>query len=177
MKNILIFIVAMTIAGGSGFALHKYMNQKQMQNNPMIGQQRVEFAAADLTGKFRNIKEWDGKIIFLNFWATWCPPCKKEIPAFIELQKTYGEQGFQIIGAAIDNPESVMEYAKQVAVNYPLLMVENEGIGLGKRYGNGIGALPYTVVINRDGDVTHTIRGELSKKRAKEILGKLGIKL
>ena len=70
-----------------------------------------------------------------------------------------------------------MEYAKQVAVNYPLLMVENEGIGLGKRYGNGIGALPYTVVINRDGDVTHTIRGELSKKRAKEILDELGIKL
>ena len=56
-------------------------------------------------------------------------------------------------------------------------MVENEGIGLGKRYGNGIGALPYTAVINRDGDVTHTIRGELSKKRAKEIMDELGIKL
>jgi thiol-disulfide isomerase/thioredoxin len=177
VKNILIFIAAITIAGGSGFALQKYLNQKQVQTNPMIGQQRVEFAAADLTGKFRNIKEWDGKIIFLNFWAPWCPPCKKEIPAFIELQKTYGEQGLQFIGAAIDNPESVMAYAKQVAVNYPLLMVENDGIGLGKRYGNGIGVLPYTVVINRDGGVTHTIRGELSKKRAKEILEELGIKL
>ena len=177
IKNTLIFIVAMTIAGGSGFALHKYLNQKQIQTNPMIGQQRVEFAAADLTGKFRNIKEWDGKIIFLNFWATWCPPCKKEIPAFIELQKAYGEQGLQFIGAAIDDDEAVMEYAKQMGINYPLLMTQTEGVGLAKRYGNGIGALPYTVVINRDGDVTHTIRGELSKKRAEEILDELGIKL
>ena len=167
----------MVIAGGSGFTLHRYLNQKQMQNNPMIGQQRVEFAAADLSGSFRNIKEWDGDIIFLNFWATWCPPCKKEIPAFIELQKTYGHQGFQILGAALDNAEAVMEYAKEVGVNYPLLLVENEGIGLARRYGNGIGILPYTVIINREGEVIYTITGELSKKRAKKILAESGIKL
>ena len=167
----------MIIAGGSGFTLHRYLNQKQMQNNPMIGQQRVEFAAADLTGSFRNINEWDGDIIFLNFWATWCPPCKKEIPTFIELQKAYGNQGFQILGAAIDNTEAVMEYAKKMGVNYPLLLVENEGIGLARRYGNGIGILPYTVIINREGEVIYTIAGELSKNRAKEILSESGINL
>ena len=177
MKNTLIFIVAMVIAGGSGFTLHRYLNQKEMQNNPMIGQQRVEFAAADLTGEFRNIKEWDGELIFLNFWATWCPPCKKEIPAFIELQQAYGAQKFQIIGVAIDEHEAVSEYAKQIGINYPLLMAQNEGVGLAKRYGNGIGILPYTVVINREGEVVYTITGELRMKRAKEILDELDINL
>lgn len=178
IKNILIFIIAMAIAGYSGFALHNYINKSENENtNPMIGQQRVEFAVADLTGTVRNIKEWDGKIIFLNFWATWCPPCKKEIPTFVALQKNYGDQGFQMIGIAIDELEAVSEYAKDMQINYPLLMAQSEGIGLAKRFGNGVGVLPYTVVINRDSGVSHTILGEISKIQAEEILDELGINL
>ena len=176
MKNTLIFIAAIIIAGSSGFALQKYLNQPQIQpqiqtqNNPAIGQQRPEFAAADLSGQLRNIKEWDGKVILLNFWATWCPPCLKEIPDFIELQKTYGEQGLQIIGIAVDDEQAVREYATETGMNYPTMVVESEGVGLAKRYGNGIGALPYSVIINRDGEISDTIMGELSKMRAKELM-------
>ena len=179
MKNIIFIIVAITIAGSSGYALQKYLNQPQIQTekNPAIGFQRPEFAAMDLDGQFRNIKEWDGKLIFLNFWATWCPPCLKEIPEFIELQKAYGDQGFQIIGIAIDDEDKVREYVKKVGMNYPSLVVQDEGVMLAKRYGNGIGALPYTVIINRDGEISHTIRGELSKIRAKELMEERGIQL
>ncbi len=177
MKNTLIFIVAILIAAGSGFALQKYLHQKKVQNNPAIGMQRPEFAATDLNGQLRNIKEWDGKLIFLNFWATWCPPCKKEIPAFIELQKAYGHQGFQIIGIAIDDEQAVTDYAEKMGMNYPSLVVQADGVGLAKRYGNGIGILPYTVVINRSGEISHTITGELSNIRAKELLEEHGIQL
>ncbi len=177
MKNTLIFIVAITLAGGSGFFLQKYLNAKQTGNNPALGLQRPEFAATDLDGQLRNIKEWDGKLILLNFWATWCPPCKKEIPAFIELQEAYGEQGFQIIGIAIDDEEAVAEFAKNTGMNYPSLIVQADGVGLAKRYGNGIGALPYSVIINRDGEISYTIRGELSKIRAEELLEERGINL
>ncbi len=177
MKNTIIFIAAIILAGGSGYALHNYLNNNKAANNPAIGLQRIEFAATDLEGNLRNIKEWDGKLIFLNFWATWCPPCKKEIPDFIELQKTYGEQGFQIIGIAIDEEDAVREYAEDVGMNYPSLVVQGEGVGLAKRYGNSIGALPYTVIINSDGEISNTISGELSKKRAKELLEERGIKL
>jgi len=177
MKNVLLFAIAMVIAGGSGFALHRYLNPTKVVANPVIGQQRLEFGANDLDGSFRNIKEWDGKIIFLNFWATWCPPCKKEIPHFIELQKAYGEQGFQIIGLAVDNEDDVREYAEDMGINYPSLIVEGEGVGLAKRYGNGVGVLPYTVIIERDGEISNTFLGELSKKRAKELLEERGIKL
>lgn len=179
MKIILLFIVAMILAGAGGYALQSYLNQNQIpyQNNPAIGLKRPEFAAADLEGKLRNIKEWDGKLIFLNFWATWCPPCLKEIPDFIELQEDYGDQGFQIIGIAIDDEMSVREYVKEVGMNYPTMVVEAEGVGLAKRFGNGAGVLPYTVIINRDGEISNTITGELSKLRAKELMEEHGIKL
>jgi thiol-disulfide isomerase/thioredoxin len=177
MKNTLIFIIAMIIAAGSGYSVHKYINQKQASNNPAIGLQRPEFSAVDLDGQMRNISEWDGQLIFLNFWATWCPPCKKEIPDFIELQKAYGDQGFQIISIAIDEEQAVREYAEEMGMNYPIMAVQSEGVGLAKRYGNGIGILPYTVIINRDGEISNTITGELSKKRAKELLEAQGINL
>ena len=179
MKNILFFIVAIVIAGGSGFALQKYLNQPQIQtqHNPAIGSKRPEFAAMDLDGQRRNIKEWDGKVILLNFWATWCPPCLKEIPDFIELQKDYGEQGFQIIGIAVDDEQAVREYATEIGMNYPTMAVQSEGVGLARRYGNHAGALPYTVIINRNGEISNTIMGELSKTRAKELLEDRGINL
>jgi len=179
MKNIIIFIAAITIAGGSGFALQRYLNHKPVTTevNHVVGSQRPEFAATDLDGRLRNIKEWDGKLIFLNFWATWCPPCLKEIPEFIELQKTYGDQGFQIIGIAIDDEDAVKKYVEEIGMNYPSLVVQDEGVMLAKRYGNDIGALPYTVIINRDGEISHTIRGELSKIEAKELIKERGIKL
>jgi thiol-disulfide isomerase/thioredoxin len=178
MKNTLIFIFAILIAGGSGFALQKFLNQDQLQNNnPAAGLQRAEFAAVDLNGQLRNIKEWDGQLIFLNFWATWCPPCKKEIPDFIELQKAYGDQGLQFVGIAIDNEHAVAQFAENIGINYPTLVVEADGITLAKRYGNTVGALPYTVVINRDGEINGTIVGELSKIRAKELMEKHGIRL
>ncbi len=177
MKNTLIFIVAIIIAGGSGFTLHKYLNQKQDQSNPMLGKQRPEFAVADLNGEMRNIKEWDDKLILLNFWATWCPPCKKEIPDFIKLQAAYGEQGFQIIGIAVDDEQAVKEYAQQIGMNYPSLIAEAEGVQLAQRYGNVAGVLPYSVIINRAGEIGSTIRGELTILKAKELLENYGIQL
>jgi len=167
------------MAGSSGYAFQKYLNQPQIktENNPALGSQRPEFAAMDLDGEQRNIKEWDGKVILLNFWATWCPPCLKEIPEFIELQKAYGDQGFQIVGIAIDDEDAVREYVNEIGMNYPSLVVQDDGVMLAKRYGNDIGALPYSVIINRDGEISYTIKGELSKIRAKELLEERGINL
>lgn len=179
MKNSLLFIFAIILAGGSGFALQKYLNEPQIETeiNAALGNQRPEFAANDLDGNLRNIKEWDGKLILINFWATWCPPCIKEIPDLIELQDEYGNQGFQIVGVAIDEDDAVKAFAKEFGINYPTLLAGMDGPGLAKRFGNAIGALPYSVFVNRNGEISNTIRGELSKKRAKEILETHGINL
>jgi len=180
MKNSLIFIAVIALAGLSGFFLQQYLTEKETAEktmaNPIIGKPAQEFAMKDLDGNMRNITEWRGKVVLLNFWATWCPPCLKEIPDFIELQNRYGEAGFQVIGVAMDNIDDVREFAKENRMNYPVLPNEIESIELARRYGNYMGALPYSAFINRDGVVTHTIMGELSKIHAEKILASLKIK-
>ena len=188
MKNTLTFIIVIAIAGVSGFVMQRYLakeeaRQTAIEINSMtantatnLGQIRPEFAMKDLDGELRNIKEWDGKIVLVNFWATWCPPCLKEMPYFVELQIEYGEQGFQIIGIAIDDEDAVRAFADDMDINYPIMAGELDTIDLARRYGNRIGGLPYSVVINRKGEITDTITGELDKIRAEKILKKLGLK-
>ena len=157
----------------SSYAAYRYSSIQEITEQTLI---RPEFSMVDIGGQTRNIKDWDGQIILLNFWATWCPPCLEEIPGFIELQEQYGDQGFQIIGIAIDNEEAVREFAKETNFNYPIIAAELDGVGLSSRYGNHIGGLPYSVIINRKGEISDTIMGELSKIRAEQLLNDLGLK-
>ncbi|MCW8923100.1 MAG: TlpA family protein disulfide reductase [Gammaproteobacteria bacterium] len=188
-KKALPILVILFISTISSYAVQRYLVQQNASNQipvrpelattgpdgqPLI---RPEFAMADINGQVRNIKEWDGKIILLNFWATWCPPCLREIPEFVELQEKYGEQGFQVIGIAVDNEEDVRDYMNETEINYPIVAAESEGVELSSRYGNKIGGLPYTVIINRKGEISDKIMGELSKIKAEKILEKLNIKL
>jgi peroxiredoxin len=181
MKNALIFIVATTIAGASGFALQRYLatdsgaESVAETTSLIIGKTRPEFAMMDIEGNIRNIKDWDGQIVLLNFWATWCPPCLEEIPGFIEVQQELDNRGFQIIGVAVDNEENVREFAEQMAMNYPVLAGEMEAIELSQKYGNNIGGLPFSAIIDKNGKITHTIMGELSKDRLISILKQLGL--
>ncbi len=181
MKNALIFIVATAIAGASGYALQRYLATDTTPMSvtdivsPIIGKTRPEFAMMDIEGNIRNIKDWDGQIVLLNFWATWCPPCLEEIPGFIEVQQELDNRGFQIIGVAVDNEEDVREFANEMEINYPVLAGEMEAIELSQRYGNTIGGLPFSAIIDKNGKVTHTIMGELSKDRLISILKKLNL--
>jgi len=179
MKNALIFIVAIVIAGAAGFGLQRYLAEDTIadidKNNSIIGQTRPEFAMMDIEGNIRNIKDWDGQVVLLNFWATWCPPCLEEIPDFIEVQEALENKGLQIIGVAVDNEEDVRQFASDMAMNYPIMAGEMEAIELSQKYGNSIGGLPFSAIIDKNGIVTHTITGELRKERLISILKQLGL--
>jgi len=133
-----------------------------------IGSQRPEFSLPDLEGTTRKLSEWNGKVLVVNFWATWCPPCRKETPAFVALQEQYGAQGLQFIGVAIDERDNVEAFADTYGVNYPMLLGDLDAINTSKQYGNRFGTLPYTVIVDRQGKINFIQRGELLKTTAEE---------
>ena len=182
MKNTAIFIVVLIVAGAAGFGLQRAMINHENQNlapempatqASVVGQPRPEFAFKDIEGQTRNINEWDGKVLLVNFWATWCPPCKKEIPAFMELQDQYAEQGFQIIGIAIDDEQSVIDFADTMGINYPIMAAELAAMEVSRRYGNRINALPFSAFVGRDGKIALTKPGELSKEETEKVIQSL----
>ena len=148
-------------------------NKKPVTAASLIGKRRPDFSLVDMEDKQRSVSEWDGKVIVVNFWATWCPPCRKEMPAFIALQEQYGKDGLQFVGIAIDEKDKVVDFSDTYGVNYPMLLGQIEAIELAKAYGNRFGALPYTVIVDRKGNIAFTVRGELEKHVAEAEIKKL----
>jgi thiol-disulfide isomerase/thioredoxin len=113
------------------------------------GQVAPDFELQALDGKNVKLSDFRGKAVLLNFWATWCGPCKIEMPWFVELQKEYGPQGFQIIGVAMDDAsnDDIAKFARQMGVNYPILLGKE---AVGQSYG-GVNVLPTTFFVDRDG--------------------------
>ncbi|MFP3873188.1 MAG: TlpA family protein disulfide reductase [Thiohalophilus sp.] len=131
---------------------------------------RPDFGLQDLDDELRHVSEWDGDVLMINFWATWCPPCRREIPAFIELQETYEDQGFTIVGIAIDTKQNAQDFVDPMDINYPILVGDKDGIALSKDYGNRLGVLPYTVIVDRDGKIIETHRNELTFEEAEAMI-------
>jgi len=139
----------------------------------LISQLRPEFAMPDLSGAPRAIKEWDGKVVAVNFWATWCEPCKEEIASFNALQKQFGAKGLQFVGVSLDDPESVQSYLKTSVIDYPVLIGGDEAITVATRYGDDAGIVPYTAFIDRRGRIAFLQFGALSPDLAREIIESL----
>jgi thiol-disulfide isomerase/thioredoxin len=116
-----------------------------------------DFTLDTLDGKTLRLSDLRGKAVLLNFWATWCGPCKIEMPWFVELQRQYGSQGLQVIGVAMDDSgkDEIAKFAKEMDVNYPVLLGKEE---VGDEYG-GVPALPESFFIGRDGKIVDRIIG------------------
>lgn len=169
MKTLQIIFVIALLALTAGIGTRMF-NQWQLEQQPMS---LPTFAFPDLNGATQNITQWQGKIIVVNFWATWCPSCLKEIPTFMNLQTQYGEK-VQFVGIALDDVEAVKTFQQKNTVNYPLLISGDfAGFQLAKKLGNLISAIPYTVVANREGIVIYRHAGELSAKELETVLNPL----
>jgi peroxiredoxin len=140
----------------------------------LIGELRPEFGLMDLNNRLRQISEWDGRPLLLNFWATWCAPCREEIPAFIAAREKFKVTGFEVVGIAIDRPEFVLEFARELSIPYPLLYGDQDATEIMQRYGNRAGTLPYSVFIDAQGRIRQIHnRGVLREPELSEIIAGL----
>jgi thiol-disulfide isomerase/thioredoxin len=124
----------------------------------------------DTAGQPRRLREWTGKVAACNFWATWCAPCREEIPLLISLYGKYRDQGLDIVGIGIDTPAKIVEFAANLQITYPLLVGDARALDLMRNLGNEGGALPYTVVLDRQGTVAYRKLGALRQGELDAIL-------
>jgi thiol-disulfide isomerase/thioredoxin len=150
-----------------GATIHFATRQQPMEGIPVASAAPALMAAKlpDLDSNPQALEQWRGKVIVVNFWATWCAPCREEIPALIKFQSEYGAKGVQIVGIAIDQADKVRPYAAQMKMNYPVLIGESDGIELTRRAGNPLGGLPFTVVIDRNGNAIFSHLGSVTAEK------------
>lgn len=149
MKRAILVGLALLLAGaGIFFSLRTHAPSRDTRS----GKQPLapDFSLADLSGKKLDLSSYRGKVVLLDFWATWCDPCRDEVPHFIELQTKYGNEGLQIIGVSMDDsPDPVRVFRQRFNMNYPVLMGDAK---TGELYG-GILGLPVAFLIGRDGRI------------------------
>jgi len=117
----------------------------------------------DPAGRMRRVSDWQGQVVICNFWATWCAPCREEIPMLVDLREHYASQGVEIVGIAVDNAAKVGEFAAKYHISYPLLIAEAGGLDLLRKLGNTAGALPFTVILDRRGEIVSRKLGILRR--------------
>ncbi|MCC6208684.1 MAG: TlpA family protein disulfide reductase [Gammaproteobacteria bacterium] len=138
----------------------------------VVGQGRPAFTLPDALGLSHDVGEWDGRVLVVNFWATWCQPCVREIPAFVDLQKQYAGHGVQFVGIALDTAPQVAAFFDGLGFepNYPSLIGGTNAIAVAEAYGNNVGILPYTVLVDRSGKIAYAQYGELTRDSAEQMI-------
>jgi len=115
----------------------------------------------DAQGRAIDLSDWKTRVVLLNFWATWCPPCVEEMPELSELHQRYERKGFGVFGIGIDSPSKIAEFQSKTPVSYPLAVGGLGATELGRAFGNQGGMLPFSVLIDRQGRIAQRILGRI----------------
>ncbi|MBS0321837.1 MAG: redoxin family protein [Proteobacteria bacterium] len=127
----------------------------------------------DLDGKPVSLATYRGKPLVLNFWASWCGPCREEMPAFVRMQSELGPNAVQFVGIGVDSADKLRDFAATVHLNYPALVGGYGALELSRGLGNDAMALPFTLVVNRDGAVVHRELGPLAPDKLRNLLAQM----
>jgi thiol-disulfide isomerase/thioredoxin len=137
---------------------------------PSIPSRLPDFSLEDRAGKLTSIAVWRGKSLILNFWATWCAPCRREIPLLEALHREWGNRDVEVIGVAVDYRDKVLSYADELQIPYPLLIGEQDALDVAAKFGVTTPAFPFTVFTDRRGQIVTLYLGELHRAQVDLIL-------
>ncbi len=169
-SRIILFAAVAVVAGLAGaltgMVLQEDPNEGSAGAGPasLIGQPRPPFTLGAADGQRVSADDFAGQVMLINFWATWCEPCRKEMPMLNQVQAELGPAGLAVVGIALDDVARAREYAAQLGIEYTILVGAGDVMATGLAYGNRAGVLPYTVLVDRDGVVRWTYLGELERE-------------
>ena len=146
---------------------------RQASNGSLIGGLRPEFSLGSNKGELVTPTDFAGKTVLINFWATWCGPCREEMPMLMDLQRNYGATGLQVVGIALDDAQSASDFVETYGISYPILVGEADVFATSAAYGNVDGVLPYSVLIDSDGIVRWQYAGIIQKNDITDLLSDL----
>lgn len=138
----------------------------------LVGQRRPDFSLSDAAGQPVSADAYDGRVLLINFWATWCAPCVEEMPMLAEFQRDHAAR-VTVTGIAVDDPGRAREFARELGVGYPLLFGQPEAMLVGRNYGNHSGMLPYSVLVDAAGIVRWTRLGSVDREQLEAQLAAL----
>lgn len=157
------------LALAAGIFSSHWISQTGLASDPSI---KAFFANPWQTpdGKSANTDDWRGKVLVVNFWASWCPPCVEEMPTLDKIAQEYVSKNVLIVGIGIDSPSNIRQFLEKTPVSYPIMIGGLDGSALAKQMGNAQGALPYTVIINAKGKSVFTKLGKISEEELKKAI-------
>ena len=168
-RQLLLVAAVAILAALAGFAAHLWRLTGDASGTDAIMTLRLP----DLAGREQQMAQWRGKVMVVNFWATWCAPCREEVPAFVRLLEMYGPRGAQFVGIAIDQRDKVTSFAHEFGINYAILLGGIEAIDLTRQAGNRVGALPFTLVLDREGEIVSRELGKVKEADLERLLQNL----
>lgn len=139
----------------------------------LIGSQRPDFSLGSNTGEIVSAADFSGKTLLINFWATWCEPCRREMPMLMDLQREYGDAGLQIVGIALDEAQSVRDFVQRYGISYTVLVGAADAMDTSAAYGNVEGVLPYSVLVDKSGVIRWQYTGEIRHDDVSKLLSEM----
>jgi thiol-disulfide isomerase/thioredoxin len=154
----------------AGILYYQWRAGEALPDPAEAGRMMLAASLMGLDGKVQPFEQWRGKVLVVNFWATWCAPCREEIPGFVKFQEQYRAQNIQFVGVAIDQKERVEPYAREMGINYPLVVGGLETMEFARQLGDRRSVLPFTLVIDRGGKVAASEIGIIRPDKLETLL-------
>jgi thiol-disulfide isomerase/thioredoxin len=178
MRSLIITLVSIAAMMGGFYLSARHFAEPVQQASPpsggsLVGNMRPDFELASNRGGVVSADDFRGKTVLINFWATWCAPCREEMPMLVDLQSEHASKGLQVVGIALDDSKVVDNFVNAFGISYPVLVGEADVFNVSAAFGNQEGVLPFSVLIDRKGVIRWQYAGKLRHEDINRWLGEL----